>query len=102
MDVILKKVLHGVLRKNTLRIKHSSVDSSKNIILSGLVRHKSAVDPEGRILEVILLSYKKLFSKLCYQSLKRKKSYLYRVLDSSKGVQLRWDIWREKEISVEN
>jgi len=83
----LKKVLHSVLRKNTLRIRHSGVDSSKNLILSIPVRHKSAIDPEGGILEVILLSYKKLFSKLYYQSLKKRESCLYRVLDSSKGAQ---------------
>jgi len=87
MGVTLKQVLHGVLRKNTLRIRHSGVNSSKNLILSGPVRHKSAIDSEGGILGVILLSYKKLFSKLCYQSLKRKESCLYRVLDSSEEAQ---------------
>ena len=90
--MVLKNILYGTLRRNTLKIRNCG----KNIILSSPVRHESAVNLEGGILEVILLSYEKLFGKLYHQSmimrsksLERRKSCLYRVLGSSERSQVR-------------
>ena len=65
-DIEIKKILHDILRSNTLGIRNSSTSGGKNHILSGPARYETAVNLEGGILGVIFFSYKELFSEFCH------------------------------------
>ena len=52
----LKKVLCSFLRGKTIRIRDGSMSSGEDLVLSSLVRYKSADDLEERVLRIIFLS----------------------------------------------
>ena len=56
VGVELKKVLCSFLRGKTIRIRDGSMSSGENLVLSSLVRYKSADDLEERVLRIIFLS----------------------------------------------
>jgi len=95
-DVRLKKTLHSLLRKKTLRVRDNGTGSSQSLVLSSPIVHKLAINSEDRVLRVILFYYQKLLGELCYQSiiidykgLKGRISSLYAVPGNSKEVQAR-------------
>ena len=56
VGVKLKKVLYSFLRGKTIRIRDGSMSSGEDLVLSSLVRYKSANNLEERVLRIIFHS----------------------------------------------